>query len=228
MPLMFFAATTEELGAISITLIAPYLGYMRQDKRFQDGEAITSNIFAAFLSNYFDRLLTIDPHLHRHKNMGEIYSIPTKVIHAADAIAEWIKINVKNPVLIGPDEESNQWVTDVAQRIAIPYTVLTKIRSGDRKVEVSIPDVDKYQTHTPVLLDDIISTARTMVETVKHLKNAKMKPPICIGVHAVFSGDGYEILKKSGVEKIVTCNTIPHETNEIDLNPIIANHIKDR
>src|SRR5689334_19734726 len=62
MALMFFAATAKELGAKKIGLITPYLGYMRQDIRFHEGEAITSNIFAKFLSNYFDWLITVDPH----------------------------------------------------------------------------------------------------------------------------------------------------------------------
>lgn len=86
MTIMFFAKTAKELGAKSVGLIAPYLGYMRQDKRFHEGEAITSNIFAAFISEHFDSLVTVDPHLHRHKDMSEIYTIPAKVVHAAGAI----------------------------------------------------------------------------------------------------------------------------------------------
>lgn len=218
MTIMFFAQTAKELGAKSVGLIAPYLGYMRQDKRFHEGEAITSNIFAAFISKHFDSLITVDPHLHRHKDMSEIYSIPAKVVHAADAIADWIKDNVEKPVLIGPDAESDQWVSDVARRAGAPYTVLTKTRSGDKDVEVSVPEVDKYKDHTPVLVDDIISTARTMIATVEHLKEAGMNLPVCIGVHAVFAGDGYKVLKDSGAARIVTCNTIPHETNEIDIS----------
>ncbi len=228
MLLLFFAQTVKDYGALSVTLIAPYLGYMRQDKRFHEGEAITSNIFATFLSDNFDRIITVDPHLHRHKSMSEIYTIPAVVVHAADAIVDWIIDNISNPVLIGPDEESDQWVSEVAQKIRAPYIVLTKVRSGDKKVDVSVPDVEKYNGHTPVLLDDIISTARTMAETVKHLRRAGMKPPICIGVHAVFAEDGYETLRKSGVEKIVSCNSILHETNKIDLSKKIIEQLLDR
>lgn len=226
MTIMFFAQTAKELGAKSVGLIAPYLGYMRQDKRFHEGEAITSNIFAAFLSQHFDSLITVDPHLHRHKAMSEIYTIPAEVVHAADAIADWIKDHVENPVLIGPDEESDQWVSDVAQRAGAAYTVLTKTRRGDKDVEVSVPDVDQYNDHTPVLVDDIISTARTMIAAAGHLKEAGMKPPVCIGVHAVFAGDGYEALQNAGAGKIVTCNTIPHETNDIDLSGLLAANLK--
>lgn len=222
MTIMFFAQTAKDLGAKSVGLIAPYLGYMRQDKRFHEGEAITSNIFAAFISKHFDSLVTVDPHLHRHKDMSEIYAIPAKVVHAADSIAEWVKNNIDNPVLIGPDAESDQWVSDVARRAGAPYTVLMKTRRGDKDVEVSVPEVDKYKDHTPVLVDDIISTARTMIAVARHLKEAGMRPPVCIGVHAVFAGDGYEALKIVGIARIVTCNTIPHETNAIDISNLLT------
>ncbi len=226
MTIMFFAKTAKELGAKSVNLLAPYLGYMRQDKRFHEGEAITSNIFAAFISEHFDSLVTVDPHLHRHKDMSEIYTIPAKVVHAADAIADWIKDNIEKPVLIGPDAESDQWVSDVAKKAGVPYTVLTKTRRGDKDVEVSMPEVDKYKDHTPVLVDDIISTARTMIAAVRHLNKAGMKPPVCIGVHAVFAGDAYEALKNAGAARIITCNTIPHETNDIDLSRLLAANLK--
>lgn len=222
MAIMFFARTARELGAKSIHLIAPYLGYMRQDKRFNPGEAVTSGIFAGFISEYFDSMVTIDPHLHRHKDMAEIYTIPARVAHAAGTIAQWIGGNIDKPVLIGPDEESAQWVADVAGKANAPYTVLTKTRHGDRDVEISVPDVDKYTDHTPVLVDDIISTARTMIGTVEHLKQAGMKAPVCIGVHAVFAGDAHAALQAAGPGRIVTCNTIPHATNAIDISALLC------
>ena len=221
MAVMFFTNICRELGAKRIGLVAPYLGYMRQDKRFHDGEAITSRIFANFLSGQIDWLVTIDPHLHRYKSLNEIYSIPATTLHAMDIIAQWIKENVDNPVLIGPDEESEQWASDIAEKINIPYIVLNKQRYGDEDVEVSIPDVENYKTHTPVLIDDIISTAHTMIETVEHLNNARMKPAICIGVHAIFAGNSYKKLLNTGIKKIVTCNTIQHETNAIDIAPLL-------
>lgn len=222
MSLIFFAATAKELGAQKIGLITPYLGYMRQDIRFHEGEAVTSNIFAKFLSNYFDWLITVDPHLHRHKSLDEIYSLQGIVVHATNIIAEWIKSNVTQPVLIGPDEESEQWVADVAKKAVAPFTVLKKIRHGDKDVEVSVPEVEKYKNHIPVLVDDIISTARTMIETIKHLKTSGMKPAVCIGIHAVFASGAYEDLLNSGIDRIITCNTILHPSNNIDVSNIIA------
>ena len=228
MNLIFFAETAREFGATKVNLIAPYLGYMRQDKRFNEGEAITSNIFAKMLSQYIDSLITIDPHLHRHKSLDEIYTIPSKVLHAADPVAQWIKNNIKNPLLVGPDEESGQWVSDIAVKAGAPFIVLSKIRRGDRDVEVSVPEVDKYKDHTPVLVDDIISTARTMIETVKHLNKAGLKKTVCIGIHAAFVDNAYKDLKDSNVENIVTCNTIPHKSNAIDISGILSDAVKNQ
>lgn len=226
MALMFFAKTAKELGASEVGLVAPYLGYMRMDKRFNDGEAITSNIFAEFLSKQIDWLVTIDPHLHRHKTLEEIYSIPCQTLHATNEIAAWIKDNVANPILIGPDEESKQWVSKIAEKSDLPFVILEKIRHGDRDVEVSFPQIEKYRECTPILVDDIISTARTMIETVQHLQKLKTKAPICIGVHAIFVGDAFAELKKAGAAQIVSCNTIAHESNGINLDSLLVDALK--
>ena len=224
--LFFLCKLLKELKVERVILVAPYLAYMRQDKRFNSGEAITSTYFASLLSSFVDELITIDPHLHRRNSLSEIYSIPSKVLHAANHISDWIKNNIAKPVIIGPDSESEQWVSDVAKKANAPYIVLEKIRNGDRDVEVSVPHVETYKDYTPVLVDDIISTARTMIETVNHLKSAGMKPAICIGVHAVFANNAYQELIKAGASSVITCNTIPHESNRIDLSDQIVHALK--
>ena len=77
LPLMFMAQTMKELGAKKIWLVAPYLPYMRQDQRFQSGEAVAAKLFAQLISSFIDGLVTIDPHLHRIHDLDDIYSIPT-------------------------------------------------------------------------------------------------------------------------------------------------------
>lgn len=225
LPLLFLCSLLRDLKVKSICLVAPYLSYMRQDKQFNPGEAITSEYFAKLLSSHVDRLITVDPHLHRRVSMKEIYSIPCEVLHADGLISQWVKKNIANAILIGPDSESEQWVSEVAKNAGVPFIVLQKIRHGDRDVEVSVPQVEKYKNYTPVLVDDIISTARTMIETVGLLKKAGMKPPVCIGVHAVFARNAFEDLIRSGVSQIVTSNTVLHESNAIDIGEIIIPHL---
>ncbi|MET0760664.1 MAG: ribose-phosphate pyrophosphokinase [Flavobacterium sp.] len=222
LPLYYLSQTAKELGAKSTCIVSPYLAYMRQDKRFEPGEGITSAYFAKLISSFADSLITIDPHLHRRNSLSEIYAIPTTVIHAADLISEWICSNIEKPVLVGPDSESEQWVSEVAHQANAPFIILEKIRKGDEEVEISVPHLEKYKDCTPVLVDDIISTARTMIATIGHLKKAGMKKPICIGIHGIFANHAYSDLLAAGAEEVITCNTILHESNKIKIDDIIS------
>lgn len=222
LPLLFTAATAKDLGAREVGLVAPYLAYMRQDKRFLDGESVTSLHFGKLISRYFDWAVTVDPHLHRRTSLDEIYSIPNVVVHAAPLLARWIRENVQSPVLIGPDSESAQWVSQVARYAEAPWLVLEKLRKGDRDVSVSIPDPEAVRGRTPVLVDDIISTARTMIAAVRSLRANDLGAPVCLGVRAVFAEDAYAELLSAGAARVVTTNTIPHSSNGIDMTPDIA------
>ncbi len=220
--LLFAASTARELGAARVGLVAPYLAYMRQDKRFNEGESITSVYFAKLVSRYVDSLVTVDPHLHRRSSLDDIYSVPSVVVHAAALLAQWIRANVEAPILIGPDSESEQWVSEVARGADAPYLVLEKIRRGDRDVSVSIPDPAALRGRTPVLVDDIISTAHTMMAAIRHLAGLGLAKPVCVGVHAVFAGDAHAELLSAGAARVVTANTIPHPSNAIDVTQAIA------
>jgi ribose-phosphate pyrophosphokinase len=227
LPLIFLCDLLRELGAARVVLCTPYLAYMRQDRRFRAGEAVTSRSFARILSRTVDGLVTVDPHLHRYASLGDLYSVPTRVRHAAGLIADWIKTEVQSPLLVGPDSESEQWVSEVAARAGAPHIVLEKTRRGDRDVEVSVPEVERWRDHRPVLVDDIISTARTMIETVRHLSAAGLLAPECVGVHGVFADGAHTDLLAAGVQGIVTTNTITHETNGIDVSGILVEALDD-
>jgi len=220
--LYLVASVARELGARRIGLVAPYLPYMRQDAVFAPGQGVTSRHVARLLSGCCDWLVTVDPHLHRYRYLSEVYRIPTRVVPAAPAIAAWIAANVERPMLVGPDAESAQWVAQVAAGAGCPYTVLNKVRSGDRAVAVSAADAAALQGYTPVLVDDIISTARTMIAAVRQLQAAGLPPPVCIGVHALFAGDAYAALQAAGPARIVTCDTVPHASNGIALGAALA------
>jgi len=225
LPLLFLCNLLKEMKVKSICLVAPYLGYMRQDKKFKPGEAVTSEHFAKLISSLVDRLITIDPHLHRRHSMSEIYSIPCTVLHASEHVAVWIKENVKDALLVGPDSESVQWVSEIAKTAQSPFIILEKIRFGDTNVQVTIPEMNQYKNYTPVVMDDIVSTARTMIEATKEFKKAGMKAPICIGVHGIFAGNAYNDLLGAGVVDVITSNTIAHSSNKIDMSDIISKTI---
>ena len=220
--LLFSCAAARDLGAARVGLIAPYLAYMRQDKPFHPGEAVTAHHFAKTLSAWIDWLVKVDPHLHRIHHLTDVYDAHAAVAHAAPAVAAWIGANVFQPVLIGPDEESGQWVSDIAGRAGAPFVALRKERLGDRNVKVTIPDLDKWSGRTPVIVDDIISTGQSMVETISGIRSEFAEKPVCIGVHGLFAGNAHADLAAAGAGRIVTCNTVLHETNAIDISAPLA------
>lgn len=225
LPLLFAAAAARDCSAVNVGLVAPYLAYMRQDSRFNPGEAVTSKPFASLISDAFDWLVTIDPHLHRYHALSQIYRIPSRAVHAAPLISRWIKAHVSNPLVIGPDEESEQWVAAVAKDADAPYALLSKVRHGDRDVEISTDNLGALGSSTPVLVDDIISSGRTMLQAVSKIAPRAAQPPICIGVHGLFADQSDVLLARAGA-RVVTCNTVPHASNEIDVSEVLASAIR--
>lgn len=223
--LSFLAATARDLGATKVGLVAPYLAFLRQDVAFRPGEGVTARYFARLVSATVDWLVTVDPHLHRidalDQQAGGVYSIPTTVAHAASAIAAWVKTEISQPVLVGPDAESEQWVAAVAAACGAPFEILTKTRRGDRDVSVS-PSQRSWNGHTPVLIDDIVSTGKTLLEATRSLRAAGSAPPVCVAIHAVFADAVEAELVRAGASGIVTCNTITHASNRICVADSIA------
>jgi len=221
----FVAGCARDLGARGVGVVAPYLAYMRQDSRFNPGEAVTARYFGKLVSSTIDWLVTVDPHLHRFDSLASCYTIPTTIARAAPAIARWIADAVEHPVLVGPDAESRQWVAAVADGCGAPFIVLEKTRRGDRDVSVSAPD-GPWNGHTPVVIDDIVSTGRTMVEATRQLRAAGSSAPLCIAIHAVFADAVHELLLAAGARDIVTCDTIAHASNRICVVDSIADALR--
>ncbi len=224
--LIFAADAARDLGARSVNLIAPYLAYMRQDKRFRPGGAVSSFSFARLLSSSFDHLVTVDPHLHRHKSLDALYTLSSMTLHAAPLLAEWVGREIPAPLLIGPDAESEQWVSESARAINAPYAVLSKTRLGDRRVEITVPELSAWAGRQPVLIDDIASSGRTLIEAARQLCAAGFAPPVCAVVHALFAGDAYATLGEVSAD-IISTDSVPHPTNRVTLAPLIARALAD-
>jgi ribose-phosphate pyrophosphokinase len=223
----FLAGTARDLGAARVGLVAPYLAYMRQDSRFNPGEGVTARYFGRLVSSTVDWLVTVDPHLHRFDSLAGVYSIPTTIARAAPAIAQWVSAEVPHPVLVGPDAESVQWVSAVAERCGAPFMILEKTRRGDRDVSITSPD-GAWNGHTPVVIDDIVSTGRTMIEATRQLRAAGSAAPMCVAIHAVFADALDAALIDAGASGIVTCDTIPHATNQICVTDPLADAVRER
>ncbi len=221
---VFAAETAKDLGAKKVILVAPYLAYMRQDKRFHPGEAINSRIMAKLLNNSIDKIITIDPHLHRYKSLKDIFTIPAKRVTANPLVVEYVK-KMKNVVIIGPDWESYQWAEKIAKKIGVECSVLEKTRHSSRHVESKfITPIDLKGKNT-VIIDDIISTGKTMIAAAKKARKLGAKSVTAIGVHGLFVENAVEKMQKY-VDKIVTTNCIEHKTNKIDVTPLLVKALK--
>jgi ribose-phosphate pyrophosphokinase len=221
LPLSFAARTARALGAVRVGLVAPYLCYMRQDKSFKPGEAVTSRHFADLVSGEFDWLVTVDPHLHRTKALSDIYTIAASALHAAPLLGEWIGRHVNLPYLIGPDEESRQWVAAMAGICSAPYCVLKKQRLGDRSVRIAPEGLKPLGSATPVLVDDVISSGKTMQEAIRIARSFSTRKPLAVAVHGLFAEGADVMLEREGAT-LITTNTLPHASNRIEVAALIA------
>ena len=224
---LFFAAkTARKQGAKRLTLVAPYLCYMRQDKSFQSEEAISQQIIGQWLSELFDDLITIDPHLHRVTNLDSVIPDTNNIIlTAASLLGEFVKSLNKDILLMGPDEESLQWVKQVASICDASYAVATKIRHSDTDVSIQLPEINFQDQHI-ILIDDVISTGNTVAQTAIQLYAAGANQVDVLVTHALFSKEAMNTLEKAKIKNFYSTDSIPHETNSIPLANLLSDKIK--
>ena len=232
--LIITASAAKQQGVEHVTLVAPYLCYMRQDKAFIKGEAISQKIIGKLLSEYFDSVITVDPHLHRINNLSE--AIPNKsaiTLHASNAISNFLHQKFKHPVVIGPDEESEQWVKAIASPHQWRYTIATKQRYSDTKVEVSFCENSPNENtkldltnQDIIIVDDIASTGRTLEQAVIQIKKQNPQSISVIVTHAFFVDKAIEQLNSLGVNNIWSSDSIPHATNAFSIIDTIAEKLK--
>ncbi|MEK6938674.1 MAG: ribose-phosphate diphosphokinase [Nanoarchaeota archaeon] len=223
---IFAAETAKDLGAKKVILVAPYLSYMRQDKRFNPGECVSSQVMAKLINHSFDRLITIDPHIHRYKSLRDIFTIPTIKLTSNPLIGEYVRKHFSKEVIIGPDWESYQWAEDIAKHIHVHATVLKKTRFSSRHVEVKMIHPIEIKGKNVMIVDDIISTGHTIAEAAKEAKKLGANKIYAIGVHGLLVENALDKLKKAGVNGVITTNCIEHSSNRIDVTPLLVEALR--
>ncbi|MFZ3033483.1 MAG: ribose-phosphate diphosphokinase [Parvibaculum sp.] len=232
MDLLLAAEALRRNGVNRLVLVAPYLCYMRQDKAFHDGEAISQHVMGRLLGGTFDRIVTIDPHLHRVKTIGEVFpGIESESLTAAPAIATFVRAHlpVSPAYIVGPDAESKQWVDQIAAQLGGETIVGFKRRMGDRHVEIEF-SCGPLEGRSVLLVDDIVSSGATLIKAIGKLK-ARGAGEINVAVtHALFGSEQEEAMRREGAAHIWSTFSAPHPTNRIHLDdllvPVLAREVE--
>jgi ribose-phosphate pyrophosphokinase len=220
--LLLAARTARELGVRHLTLVAPYLGYMRQDIAFVSGEAVSQKIVGAVLAGLFDCVITVDPHLHRIERLQQAVPIDAAIaVSAAPIIGAFLRQHCAGSLLVGPDEESAQWVRETAQAAGFEWAVAHKVRHGDRDVTIELP-AHNIRGRVVVLLDDVASTGTTLARAAHGLRLAGASQVDVVVTHGLFVGDAVAALRAAGVARIWSTDTVAHATNAISVLPLLA------
>ena len=218
------AATAREMGCTHLILVAPYLCYMRQDKAFQPGQAVSQKLIGELVSTWVDDLITVDPHLHRVASLDPVYRhCRTRTLSAAPLLGQYLR-GRRDIAVIGPDQESRQWVEQVAAQCGAAPLVARKERFGDREVRVTLPKADLAGRHV-YLVDDVISSGQTMVEAGRLLRARGAASVNALCTHALFAPGAREAMSAAGFTDIISTNAIDHETSHIDLAPLLADAV---
>jgi len=220
--LLLVARTARTLGASHLTLVAPYLAYMRQDIAFQPGEVVSQRVVGQFLAELFDAVITVDPHLHRVATLAEAVPVPqATVLSGAPLLADLIARHHSRPLLVGPDEESAQWIAQAAARHGFEYGVCHKIRHGDREVQIALPALE-VTGRAIVLLDDVASSGHTLATAARLLLAAGAASVDVAVTHALFAGDALELIQRAGVGHVWSTDCIAHPSNAVSMADLIA------
>lgn len=221
-PLLLAAAGARELGARQLTLISPYLAYMRQDMAFTPGEVVSQRHLGALLAASFDAVVTVDPHLHRVATMDEV--VPGRrgvALSAAALLGGHVAQQVPGALLLAPDEEAGQWVRAAAAAHGLEHAVCRKQRHGDREVDVALPD-HAVAGRAVVLLDDVASTGRTLAAAARGALSRGAASVDVAVTHALFIGDALEQVRAAGVRHVWSSDCVPHSSNAVSVVPLLA------
>jgi ribose-phosphate pyrophosphokinase len=224
--LLIAAGAARSLGASRLTLVAPYLCYMRQDAEFTPGEAVSQRIVGGWLAGAFDDVLTVDPHLHRISALAD--AVPARralALSAAEPIGALLSRSMRAPMVLGPDEESLQWVRAIARVCGTDCAVGRKLRRGDRDVKVDLGAVEPRGREV-ALVDDVASTGHTLEQAVRACRERGAARVVVAVTHGLFVGDALERLRAAGAEQVWSTDSVSHPTNAAPLATLLADGVR--
>jgi len=237
MELLFLISNVKDLGAKYVRVIVPYMGYARQEKRFNPGEAVSAKIVSNLIESAgADEFITFNIH---EECVLDFFSIKTENVSAVPAIADYINTNYiqkdnLNPIVIAPDKGAYGFASEMAEILGCECSYLSKVRLGPDKVETRIVDVrcdesgdsmvnvDAVKGKNAFIIDDIIATGGTIVNAINILKQYGAESVDVCCVHPILVNGGTVRIYAAGADKIISTNSISNDTSRVSLASTIA------
>ena len=207
-----------------IYAIIPYMGYARQDRQFLSGEVVTMSIVAKMLQAVgAKKVIVVDIH---SKTALNHFKIPTVNVSAIPELAKYFKkLKIKKPLVVSPDTGGSSRAKKFASLLNTDFITLKKSRNRNTgKVQIQSSKVDVHGRDL-IVIDDIISTGGSIIKATQFLKKQKCKRVFVACTHGLFVGDAERKIKKAGVSKIISTNTVPRSTSKVDMAGVIAKSI---
>lgn len=223
--LLLAADAWRRIGVHRLVLVAPYLPYMRQDKVFSEGEPVSQRVVAGLLDSAFDRIVTVDPHLHRTKSLASLFNhAECTVVRGGDALIPFLRSSpfAAGSLIVGPDAESEQWARYVAEGLGLRHGVLAKQRRGDRDVVLSVPPGLEVHGAPVLLVDDICSTGATLAAAIRTLKAAGAKTIAVFVTHGLWTDAAIGDLRSAGADWIAASDSCNQPAEEVGLAKVLA------
>lgn len=209
----------RKMGAEKISIVIPYYGYGRQDKIFEEGEAVSAEKIAKLIEQDADMIITVDPH---KEYITKFFAVPAHICSAVEEIAHYF-IN-KVDTILAPDKGAVERAKKAAEIIGCPFDYLEKKRLSGEEVEMKTKEMDVAGMKV-LIIDDIISTGGTMAEAIKNLKRQGARNVFISCSHGLFVGNAIERIRKAGCDEIVSTDTVESIYSKISVAKPIANFL---
>ena len=217
-------AKAKETSSEVIAVI-PYMGYARQDKEFLPGEIVTMSAVAKLFKGVgASEIIAVD--IHSEMSL-QYFTIKSESVTAIpDLVKYFKKLNLKNPLIVSPDQGGRDRAKEFASKFESEYISLEKKRDRKTgKVQIKTKNSDKVANRDIVLVDDMISTGGSIIKATQFLKKQRCRRVYVACTHALLMNDAERKIRKAGVTRIVSTNTIPGRTSVVDVSATIAKAI---
>ncbi len=212
----------RDLNVKTIHTVLPYLGYSRQDKRFNEGEALSAKTILKLIDRFSDSISTINCHFLDHEGVFKFEGVGVRNLDAFPLVATYFKNRLVDPVLISPDKGALEYARKASMIIGCEFDYLEKIRISDNRVEIRTKKLD-VSGKDVIILDDMISTGTTIIEAARVIKAQGAKAVHAGCIHGVFSKGMQQF---DGVlDGLVCADTIQTEVSRVSVADLISKAI---